>query len=167
MTNDPPYLQKNEADYLAVSNQINAALDRIKNDVNEPATLKNLAKLSEVHRNTLYQRSLASSGEKNAYNGSPYRELAEIRESRKLQVTPESEDVLNANPTEAKNTQLEEQLNKLRFKVGWWFVRGVELRRERDELLRQIQLYQQKQTLDANEINRLRKQLQQSLVVIK
>jgi hypothetical protein len=54
--NSAPYDKKNSENFDAVTFRLNEALERIEKDLSLPAKVATLAKLANVHRNTIYQR---------------------------------------------------------------------------------------------------------------
>lgn len=51
-----PFEEKNEKDFIEITEQINKALEKIEKDISIPATEMQLAKLSKVSRGTLRNR---------------------------------------------------------------------------------------------------------------
>ncbi|WEK31575.1 MAG: hypothetical protein P0Y58_05090 [Candidatus Pseudomonas phytovorans] len=97
-----PYDDKNSEQFEAVTEQLKEALRRLEKDSSLSASVSSLARLSGVHRNTIYNRQW------------PQEKLAEIKERRIQQkkdaviakAAPESPEVL---------------LEQCRLEVIYWF----------------------------------------------
>ena len=158
-----PFDEKNAEDFSAYTSRIQRALKRIEQSQQEAVTKANLARLSGVHRNTLRHRALMSCpaehhAKANAADyGWPYSALLEISRARKqrktktVQVTPEQK-------REDEVGRLEKQLAKSRYQVAGWFNRTLELKQERDEARRSVNLLMEERKRLTAENERLRRQ---------
>ena len=97
-----PYEEKNQELSKAITLQINEALRRLEKDPTLPASASSLAKLSGVHRNTLYNHKW------------PLDKLKAIKEKRALQKEEEAFSKATQNPPE-------ELLELSRLEVIYWF----------------------------------------------
>lgn len=158
MTQDRPFDRKNAEDYEEITHNIQAALEKLRSDKTLAATRVNLAQLSGVHRNTLYNRAACSAPDGNVDNGWPLRELAAIKKARKFQPLAEPVELAGMS-VEQTAARLSARLEKSRYEAGRWFHRSVELKRQRDEARRQIELLVKESDRYKREIEDLRKQV--------
>lgn len=165
--------EKNEKDYIEYTERINFALGIIAKEHKQPATKSNLARLSGVHRNTLRNRAIMDCpaelrGRQDAANfGWPYSVLAEIIAARKSAVLDKGETISEISILELKVKKLEQQLGMSRHQVAAWFNRAIQLKRERDEARRSVELLASNQRMLKEEVSDLRKKLVQSIKVLK
>lgn len=109
-----PYDKKNQEDYAKITQNILAGLEALAKDRREPATEKNLARLSKCSRSTLRNR------------GWSLERLKEIKSLRQKQDEGGQEDTPSATPTAEEihlddKKKLLEQLNKSRDECGRLF----------------------------------------------
>lgn len=161
-----PFDERNTEDFVANTNKIEAALVIIAADHAQPVTKGNLSKLSGVHRNTLRNRALATSEQ--GSDGWPYSALAEIIRSRKASGTEEElTHVRAAASREDKIVELERRLALSRYQVASWHSRAIELKRERDEARRNVDLLLSQAQNLKSEVDRLRMQSTKNVKVVR
>ncbi|WP_409313569.1 hypothetical protein [Pseudomonas putida] len=97
-----PYDDKNAELAAAITQQLNEALRRLEKDSSLSASASSLAKLSGVHRNTIYNRKW------------PLEKLKEIKATRALQKEEEAS-------SKAVKKSSEELLELSRLEVVYWF----------------------------------------------
>jgi hypothetical protein len=104
-----PYDTKNEENFEAITRLLNEALRRIERDTSLPATVTELARQADVHRNTIYHRKW------------PQEELKEIKAKRAQQ---------KKDQASAKSTTMspEEILEQSRLEIIYWFTQLQEAR---------------------------------------
>lgn len=146
-----PYDEKNEELFEAITRQLNEALRRLEKDSSLSASVASLAKLSGVHRNTIYNRKW------------PQDKLNEIKEKRVQQ---------KKNEAASKATQKtpEELLELSRLEVIYWFTQLQDARNSNSSLnkklketemsrnfyMKQSQVYLENINKQTYEINKLR-----------
>ncbi|HEY3525776.1 MAG TPA: hypothetical protein VGK47_06245 [Nitrososphaeraceae archaeon] len=162
-----PFDEKNVADYSALTKKISTALEVIEKDRNEPATKSNLARLSGVHRNTLRNRALGDSRDGKMDNGWPLQALANIKRERSRKNKEGNEELPHKLSIEDELLQLNKELEKRDYVATKWWHRTMEIKRERDTANRQVQILLEQSKNNKEEIDRLRKQLQKSMRVIR
>lgn len=160
-----PFDEKNAQDYVEITRKIRDALGKIRRDKHLAATKVNLARLSGVHRNTLYNRAVNSSPDDCPDNGWPFRDLAEIKKARSRPAFAAAEEQRTPSP-EDQAQSLQKQLGKSRYIAGTWFHRALELKQQRDEARRQIELLMEQIERHKREIERLRKQAVGTIKVV-
>lgn len=162
-----PFDERNAQDYREITSRIEEALAVLKRDVRQPATKSNLARLSCVHRNTLYNRAMTSSPDGNPNNGWPFAPLREIKKARTRSQTSAGPTTDSASSGAGRNAlSVSDRLARSRYEAGRWFHRSLELKKERDEARRQTQLMLSKIDSLEDEVARLRKQLVESVKVV-
>jgi hypothetical protein len=109
------YDEKNIEHFEAVTRQINEALRRIERDSSLSASASSLARLSGIHRNTIYNRKW------------PQDKLNEIKQKRTQQ------KVDDAQSKAAKKTP-EELLQLSRLEVIYWFTQLQDARNSNSSL---------------------------------
>lgn len=97
-----PYHENNDEIFEAITRQLNEALRRVEKDSSLSASVSSLARLSGVHRNTIYNRKW------------PQDKLKEIKEKRAQQ--KREEKILKA-----VQKSPEELLELCRLEVIYWF----------------------------------------------
>jgi len=97
-----PYDTNNEEHFEAVTRILNEALRRIEKDHSIPTTVSELAKLADVHRNTIYNRKW------------PQEQLKEIKTKRAQQKKEQA--AAKAEPASPK-----ELLEQSRLEIIYWF----------------------------------------------
>lgn len=158
------YDEKNQEDYKEVTERIERALQQIASDKETRPTKANLARISGVHRNTLYKRALGSCIDGEIESGWPLVILKKIASSR-LERKAEHE-AKSANAPALHERTLRERLEKSRFEVSMWFQKYIVVKAERDEAHRQVELASSKIKLLEQDIRdlaaRLRKEVRQA-----
>lgn len=157
---------KNAEDYDRITLCITDALKKIAENPGEAATKANLAKVSGVHRNTLYKRALAGAKHGEVEQGWPFSELLTIVDSRK-KVAPKDDEQPQSQTAEQKLESALLRLEKSRYVAGSWFHRSLQLKQERDEAVRQVEclLMQVEDQRRENEL--LRRMLKGQIGVVK
>lgn len=97
-----PYDSKNEENFEAVTRLLNEALRRIERDPSISATVTELARLADVHRNTIYHRKW------------PQEQLKEIKAKRLQQ---KKEQAAAKSPPMSVEALLEQS----RLEIIYWF----------------------------------------------
>lgn len=122
-----PYDERNEADYRAISNKIEIALNLIAADLTIPATEASLAELAGCSRGTLRNR---------VYPLERLKSLKQLRTKnrRTARISPAHRIAVEVHIDEKKN--LREQLNKSRSEVAVWVSKYSDLEREVKKLQR-------------------------------
>lgn len=171
-----PFDEKNAQDFLENTRKINEALQAIEGDSSLSASKANLARLSGLNRNTLYNRALMNcpaerKGKPNAANlGWPYKRLLEIKKARSMPSAGEGSKRCNKQSVEQELTHLKNQLDKSRHVAGAWFNRTLELKKERDAARREAELLRkqlsERTRSHTEDIDRLRKQLQKTIKAV-
>lgn len=110
-----PYDDKNSELFEAVTEQLKEALRRLEKDSSLSASVSSLARLSGVHRNTIYNRKW------------PQEKLEEIKERRKQQKKDEA--VAKAAPESP-----EVLLEQCRLEVIYWFTQVQDAREAKTAL---------------------------------
>lgn len=99
------FVQKNEEDFVDVTERINEALLQIASDPKIKATQTKLADLAGVHRNTISNREW------------PLERLASIKAEREAEINRSRS--YESGPTKEK--QLSEQVKQARLETLYWF----------------------------------------------
>ena len=110
-----PYDDKNSELFEAVTEQLKEALRRLEKDSSLSASVSSLARLSGVHRNTIYNRKW------------PQEKLEEIKERRKQQKKDEA--IAKAAPESP-----EVLLEQCRLEVIYWFTQVQDAREAKTAL---------------------------------
>lgn len=104
-----PYNTKNAENFDATTYRLREALKQIENDLSLTVKATTLAKLANVHRNTIYQREW------------PREELDRIKAAREQQVKERAVD-------KASTKSPEELLEHSRLEILYWFTQLEEAR---------------------------------------
>ncbi|WP_157838137.1 hypothetical protein [Pseudomonas sp. PH1b] len=128
-TDNLPFAARNAEDYEQVTKSIELALTKIRDNPDQPASKTNLARIANVHRNTLTFRARSSiSGSSSAVasldDGWPFSELKKIKVARKKQVTVVGDKKYISSKGEVYD--LTKRLAKARYVAGSWFHRFLE-----------------------------------------
>lgn len=177
MSRGLPFDEKNAEDYVENTRKINEALETIESDQSLAPTKANLARLSGLNRNTLYNRSRLTcpperKGEASAADfGWPYRRLLEIKKERIRETLVRATKPSIEDSLENKVNHCQIQLDKSRYVAGSWFSRALDLKKERDVARREADLLRkrlgEREKSYSEEVGRLRKQLQQSIKAVR
>ncbi|KKX58141.1 MULTISPECIES: hypothetical protein [Pseudomonas] len=114
-----PYNEKNEELFEAITQQLNEALRRLERDSSLSASVSSLAKLSGVHRNTIYNRKW------------PQEKLIEIKQKR---IQQKKDDVTS----KATQKTPEELLELSRLEVIYWFTQLQDARNSNSSLSKRL-----------------------------
>ncbi|EPA96799.1 MULTISPECIES: hypothetical protein [unclassified Pseudomonas] len=114
-----PYDEKNEELFEAVTRQLNEALRKLEKDSSLSASVSSLAKLSGVHRNTIYNRKW------------PLEKLNVIKENR---VQQKKDDAI----IKAGQKTPEELLELSRLEVIYWFTQLQDARNSNNSLIKKL-----------------------------
>lgn len=139
--NTQAYDEKNQLDYDEYTRRLNNALDEISKNTNLKATIKEVARLSGVGRNTVADR------------GFPKERLKEIKDQRKRKTLDDKKQ---------KRTELEiitEERDKLATEVVLWFSKYSKAKRDSDSY--EIQL---KRALESGEFYKREFDRQKNLI---
>jgi hypothetical protein len=161
-----PFDERNAEDFLDTTRRIDNALTAIEK-THGPVTKANLARLSEVHRNTLYNRARSTSPDNDPENGWPFTALNKIKKSRIQPAINEIPKEQKERSHESEILRLRTHLAKSRYVAGTWFHRTLKLKQERDEARRQVDLLLSHSETLRNEIDMLRQQRQKTIKVVK
>lgn len=128
-TDNLPFSVRNAEDYEQVTKSIELALTKIRDNPEQSASKTNLARIANVHRNTLTSRARSSlSGSSSTVvtldDGWPFSELKKIKMARKSQVTFVGDKKYISS--EEKVFDLTKRLAKARYVAGSWFHRFLE-----------------------------------------
>lgn len=172
-----PFDEKNARDFLENTRKINEALETIEGDLRLAPSKANLARLSGLNRNTLYNRSLMTcpKGCKDLPNaadfGWPYKRLLEIKKGRKRLCLDQADEPTREQSLEHGNDQLQKALVRSRHVAAFWFNRTLDLKKERDVARREAELLRKQigKSSEAHreEVIRLREQLQKNIKAVK
>ncbi len=162
-----PFEEKNAVDFELATKRIEAALALIEADNNQAPTTANLARLSAVHRNTIYNRARISSANDKPVNGWPLTALAKIKDARKTSASAGGCTQLNPFSPEEEIVALQQALEKSRRVAASWFDRTIQLKTERDEFARQVELLMLQNDKIREELDNVRLMLRKKIGVIK
>ncbi|SES81659.1 hypothetical protein [Thalassotalea agarivorans] len=102
-----PFDKKNQEDYDAITERLNKALISVAEDYKLKATVKNIAQLASVHRNTLYERDW------------PITRLKEIQKARLIEKEKKSKHKSDEKDSSVK-------LTKANKEILYWFGKSTE-----------------------------------------
>lgn len=162
-----PFDEKNAEDFELATKRIEAALAQIAADNRQAPTKANLARLADVHRNTIYNRAQISSVDDNPANGWPLTALARIKDSRKASASSALGSQKKPLLPEDEIDVLQQALEKSRRIAASWFDRTIQLKTERDEFARQAKLLALQNDKIREELDSTRSMLRKGIGVIK
>ncbi|MDN4503827.1 hypothetical protein QX776_15555 [Alteromonadaceae bacterium BrNp21-10] len=122
------YDEKNTKDYDDNTIKLNDALEKISKNSDLPATQKEVARISGIHRNTVSEREF------------PAIRLKEIKKQRKEQEQQEQQDI------KSKVEELTEERDNIAKEVVYWFSEFTKANKDRDDL--ELQLRRQIENTD-------------------
>lgn len=125
--------ERNDQDFKRVTAQISSALELISSNPSEAATVANLSKLAETHRNTLYKRArmceLDNGGNE---QGWPLTRLKQIASERLAKARKAATPIARNTPADELQV-LQRRLERARFVSTRWFERMRAMKSDRDE----------------------------------
>lgn len=152
--NKAPYDERNQADYLAISNNIEVALNLIATDHTVPATEVSLAELAGCSRGTLRNRVYPLARLRAIKNG-----RAEQRKltKRSARVTAAQRVAVEVHIDE--KIRLQAQLDKSRFETAVWVNKHTDLERKFKKLNRMKDVLLEGKTLLEKQVEELKELL--------